>query len=113
MGYLKEKIKNNSAYFQPPSKYLKNVIVDINKTSKVNEPAYVKNKRKRGTILTDSDSENSDVISDYLSSDNEETNISNPTIASEKNQSKENLILKVTLKTLRKKIRRKMIKETL
>jgi hypothetical protein len=73
LGYLKEKIKNNTAYFQSHSKYLKNVKVDINKTSKVNEPAYVKNKRKRGTILTDSDSENSDVISDYLSSDNNET----------------------------------------
>jgi hypothetical protein len=70
LGHLKEKLKKNKTLFQSPSKHLKNILVVINNNSKVNEPEYVRQKR-RNTNLTYSDSENSDVTSGNLTSDNE------------------------------------------
>ena len=77
LGHLKEKLKNNKTLFQSPSKHLKNILVDINNNSKVNEPEYVRQKT-RSTNLAYSDSENSDVTSGNLTSDNE-INISDQT----------------------------------
>jgi hypothetical protein len=70
LGHLKEKLKKNKTLFQSPSKHLKNILVDINNNSKDNEPEYVRQKR-RNTNLAYSDSENSDVTSGNLTSDNE------------------------------------------
>jgi hypothetical protein len=46
LGHLKEKLKKNKTIFQSPSKHLKNILVDINNNSKVNEPEYVRQKEE-------------------------------------------------------------------
>jgi hypothetical protein len=68
---LKAKIEKIPFFFKSPAKHLKNIIVDFN-NNKVNQPVYVKHKRRLIPSASDSDSEISDVTSGNISSDGEE-----------------------------------------
>jgi hypothetical protein len=59
---LESKNRENSFFFKSPAKHLQNIIVDFN-NNKVNQPVYVKHKRRSRPSADDSDSEISDVTS--------------------------------------------------